>query len=234
MTIAAKFGSTCSVCHRRIAAGELIEWNRGVSAVRHATPAGCRVALEIAVPAAPVVDLTALVAFLTGARNRGLKSPRVRFAAPGSGELLLSLAPQAGRNPGAVYVKLNGEYIGKVAADGTASGLSDAIVKTLAAIGTDPARAAEFHGATTGRCSFCGLTLTDEGSTEVGYGPICADRYGLPHTAKGSAKTVPTVYAPTAESSDDYDGTLDYNEAVISKPSLFGTSPYRGRRISEA
>lgn len=35
------------------------------------------------------------------------------------------------------------------------------------------------------RCSFCGLALTDEGSVEVGYGPVCAKRWGLPHQPHG-------------------------------------------------
>lgn len=35
-------------------------------------------------------------------------------------------------------------------------------------------------GKTTGRCVFCSRMLTDERSIEVGYGPICAEREGLP------------------------------------------------------
>ena len=35
-------------------------------------------------------------------------------------------------------------------------------------------------GHLTGRCVFCSRKLTDDRSTEVGYGPICADREGLP------------------------------------------------------
>lgn len=39
------------------------------------------------------------------------------------------------------------------------------------------------YGKLTGTCIACGLTLTDDGknkSLEVGYGPICAKRYGWP------------------------------------------------------
>lgn len=39
----------------------------------------------------------------------------------------------------------------------------------------------------TGHCSFCQRELTDAGSLEVGYGPICADRWGLPHAPAHAA-----------------------------------------------
>jgi len=32
----------------------------------------------------------------------------------------------------------------------------------------------------TGNCCFCRRELTDKRSTEVGYGPICADHFSLP------------------------------------------------------
>lgn len=31
----------------------------------------------------------------------------------------------------------------------------------------------------TGHCCFCSLPLTDERSTAVGYGKVCADHFGL-------------------------------------------------------
>lgn len=41
-----------------------------------------------------------------------------------------------------------------------------------------------------GVCVFCGLTLTNEASIEVGYGPVCAENYGLPW---GHVTPVPVV-----------------------------------------
>ena len=244
MTITAKFASVCGTCHTRIAIGERINWERGKSS-HHADAALCAKAKlaqlnadalalatgsvsvrvtdgPVVVTSRPVVNLSALVAFLKAARERGLKFPKVRFAAPGNGELLLSLAGDTSRNPGAVYVKLNGEYVGKVAADGAAYGI-DALVPTLKAITADPAAAGAAYGALTGRCSFCGLGLTDEGSVEVGYGPVCAKRYGLPHSPKGSAKSVPVVYAAVAPEGGDFDGTLDYNEGAAKAARLART-----------
>ena len=54
------------------------------------------------------------------------------------------------------------------------------------AVAADPAAAAKAYGALMGRCSFCDTAITDEGSVEVGYGPVCAKRFGLPHTPKGT------------------------------------------------
>jgi hypothetical protein len=203
MTIIAKFNGICANCKGTITAGESINWQRG-GASTHASAATCAIARGRAVfaDAAPVVrptvSLSGLVAFLKAARERGLKFPKTRFAAPGNGELLLSLAGDDSKNPGAVYVKLNGEYAGKVTREGAAYGV-DALLPTLQAIEADPAAAGAAYGALTGRCSFCGLGLTDEGSIEVGYGPVCARRYGLPHAPKGSAKVVPVVnVAPVA------------------------------------
>lgn len=42
-----------------------------------------------------------------------------------------------------------------------------------------PEQAAHF-GHTTGSCVFCSRHLTDERSIAVGYGPVCAEREGLP------------------------------------------------------
>jgi len=239
MTITAKFAGTCTACKRAIAPGQSILWARGAGS-RHANLSDCQaaqalaavqVAAQAVAPAPqPVVSLSALVAFLKAARERGLKFPKTRFAAPGNGELLLSLAGDTSKNPGAVYVKLNGEYVGKVTAQGAAYGL-DALLPTLRAIEADPAAAGASYGALTGRCSFCDKALTDEGSVEVGYGPVCARRYGLPHAPKGSATVVPVVHATpdpakvaawvtVAEAAydaqdgfkGDCDGTLDWNE----------------------
>jgi pyruvate/2-oxoglutarate dehydrogenase complex dihydrolipoamide acyltransferase (E2) component len=207
MTIISKYHGTCGTCGGSIKVGDPIIWVRG-QRVTHADAAACQAsqalaAVQVAASAVapaprPTVDLVKLVAFLRAARDRGLKAPKVRFAAPGNGELLINLAGDASKNPGAVYVKLNGEYVGKVTAQGAAYGL-DALLPTLKAIEADPAGAGAAYGALTGRCSFCGLALTDEGSIEVGYGPVCASRYGLPHKPKGSAKVVPVVnVAPVA------------------------------------
>src|SRR6185436_1560785 len=56
--------------------------------------------------------------------------------------------------------------------------------------------AAVAHGHTTGNCSFCARDLTDPRSTSVGYGPICAQHFGLPWGDTGAAAA--RIAAPRA------------------------------------
>lgn len=54
----------------------------------------------------------------------------------------------------------------------------------------DPASVAAEHGRLTGRCCFCNHALgegEDRRSVEVGYGPVCADHFGLPWGARAAA-----------------------------------------------
>ena len=50
MTITAKYASTCTVCHRHIAPGEKIEWQKGVTGVTHTSCGGHTTACR---PSAP-------------------------------------------------------------------------------------------------------------------------------------------------------------------------------------
>jgi hypothetical protein len=78
-------------------------------------------------------------------------------------------------------------FYGTIFADGTFKPkptLNDVFlgkVKTaLKAFATDPAGVAASYGKLHGKCCFCNKGLSDEKSTSVGYGPICAGHYGLP------------------------------------------------------
>lgn len=54
------------------------------------------------------------------------------------------------------------------------------LVSILTGLCINPVRIAQLYGKATGRCCFCGLDLTDPRSVVVGYGPICAERWGFP------------------------------------------------------
>jgi len=192
-----KYAGYCKSCRGEIKVGETINWTKGYGAV-HANPATCR-AFEAArkafvpEPTGVTADGSKIVAFLTAARERGLKFPKVRFADASGREISLTLAGSTSKYPGAVQVKLAGNWIGRIESTGNVAGplsREAALVETLRAIGADPATAAKTYGQLTGHCSFCAKELTDAGSIEVGYGPVCARKYGLPHTPKGSGKVV--------------------------------------------
>jgi hypothetical protein len=194
----AGFAGRCTTCGESFPAGSAILWAKGAGAT-HGRPDLCdaaRAARVSAPPAAPApnVAIGAVLAFLTAAKARGLKAPAARFLAPSGGELRLSLAGGATNYPGAMQVKIDSAWIGRVMPDGTVAGplsrMAD-VVATLGTIAADPAAAAAAYGALMGRCSFCNLALTDAGSVEVGYGPVCAKHWGLPHHPQGT----PTLLA---------------------------------------
>ena len=123
--------------------------------------------------------------------------PKLRILdVTGKNEIKLSLT-RVGAAPGSLSVvhALTG-YIGSVRPDGKVVGaLATAIPlqQHLLRIAQNPAAAAKEYAALMCRCSFCSQPLTDAGSVEVGYGPICAKHWGLPHTAVGT----PTLGAVT-------------------------------------
>jgi hypothetical protein len=155
-----------------------------------------------------VNPLTSIATFIQAAKDKGLKFPKARFLAPAvygpKAEMVLKLTGPTSKYRGAVSVTINGEWIGYVTPSGVVIGglkSNTAVLDILQAIASAPADAAKAYGALTCSCSFCGKALTDAGSVEVGYGPICADKWNLPHTAKGTPtlatfKQVATVKLP--------------------------------------
>jgi hypothetical protein len=96
------------------------------------------------------------------------------------------------RTHGVFYVKdSSGSYLGKITEGGEfwvsreAEPRAAQIAKELADLEADPVKAATVYGHETGCCCFCTRPLTDSRSIEVGYGPVCADRFGLPWGVTG-------------------------------------------------
>jgi hypothetical protein len=126
---------------------------------------------------APVIDLTKINGLFDTAKGNGLKKPRLVC-----GSLRLSLAPLNGANAGCTYVKDQGEYAGKITAEGKFFAVRTAraeIAGELQEIAKDPLNAFKVHGQVTGSCSCCGRELTNKDSIALGIGPICADKWGL-------------------------------------------------------
>lgn len=196
MTIVSRFAGKCAKCGGRIFAGTPVDWTKsgGTSTVRHLTDAECVASVErdkqTAQPAVTAAfDGTRIAAFLNAAKARGLKFPKARFLAPGGEELRLALASDRSNAPGSINVTVAGEYRGRIKPDGSVQGrlgYDTPLLDTIERIAADPVKAATAYGALMGACSFCGLPLTDAGSVEVGYGPVCAKHWGLPHTPQGT------------------------------------------------
>lgn len=115
-----------------------------------------------------------------------------------------------------IYVQLKGEdestYFGKMVGGQTSGirqwgsmskahvGVSKALIALLDSFAADPAAISAEMGRNTGSCCFCNRVLTCAESRSVGYGPICAGRYGLAwgHTPAGFDS--PTIVHGTRES----------------------------------
>lgn len=136
----------------------------------------------------PVVDLIAK------ARESGLKKPRLHIKVNGA-KLTIKEAPASGRNAGSYYITGywqkpwrgddgadEGEYFGRIDPAGEADLKlrSAALYPLLREMAADPLAFAVRQGRETICCMFCGRDLDTTESRTVGYGPICARRFGLP------------------------------------------------------
>jgi hypothetical protein len=108
-------------------------------------------------------------------------------------DIRLSIAGPKSRTPGMINVTSADRsyderiFYGRIGFDGKFQpSLSPdqetqtAIVACLNALDANPTEAVAAYGKLTGHCSFCDLPLSDIRSLAVGYGRICARKFGLP------------------------------------------------------
>lgn len=137
-----------------------------------------------------VGDLAPILALFERASDR-LTRPAIVLSTPETGAVRVSVAGHKSKYPGTLQVTGLGGYdvrpwLGRVNKDGTftpgvgALGKEQALSGLLSRFAAAPAVVASEHGKVTGCCCFCNRALEDKRSVAVGYGPICADNYGLP------------------------------------------------------
>ena len=106
----------------------------------------------------------------------------------GAEGLRLSVAGERSSNPGTINVTTRGSFedrtwYGRINKDGSfsagRSGAPDHVVEALRKFAQDPQGQATAYGKRFGVCCFCARELTDQRSIDVGYGPICAERWNL-------------------------------------------------------
>lgn len=138
-------------------------------------------------PAAQLGDMAGLYAIFEKAAAT-LKRPAIVVGTP-AGEVKLSLAGANSKHPGTITVAENGpfgqaRYFGRIEKTGALvpgfKGCPVELVEFLTGFAQEPASYAAKHGHATGACCFCAKKLTHPKSLAVGYGPDCADHYGLP------------------------------------------------------
>lgn len=122
------------------------------------------------------------------AKSAGLRFPKIRLEASDGQKVVLSQAGERSKYLGQVMMTDGGpfgsnKFFGRIDSAGSlnASASMTAPVRELVdALAADPAKVASIYGRKTGSCCFCGRGLEDGRSVAVGYGPVCAEKFGLP------------------------------------------------------
>ncbi len=117
-----------------------------------------------------------------------LKFPRIVVHFD-EGTIKLNIAGPRARTPGSLNVTDGGRYpdaffYGRIHQETgrfeSSKNCPDWVIDTLVKFNENPAEMASLQGSRYGNCCFCGLELKTNESLEVGYGPVCAEHYGLP------------------------------------------------------
>jgi hypothetical protein len=161
---------------------------------------------------ANVGDLTGILALFNTAKTH-LKRPAIVLGLPHpqnrdvlAGTIRINVAGERAAVPGSLTV-LDGErdeegsrdWYGRILLNGVyqpsrtvATGqLGARIIDRLREFAADPDGIAKHSAKLTGKCCYCNRALEDDRSTAVGYGPVCAKRFGRPwgaHPAAFAAK----------------------------------------------
>jgi hypothetical protein len=117
-----------------------------------------------------------------------LQYPKIRLQTVTQTPVVLSRAGKMSKYTGQIMVTDGGpfganRYFGRIDLDGVFHATDSADVPVfhlLQRLSENPADVASEYGKLTGNCCFCQLGLKDARSTAVGYGPVCADHFGLP------------------------------------------------------
>jgi hypothetical protein len=155
-------------------------------------------------------SMVGIVAMLDRAKATGLKFPKLWLQLPDGSPLRITVAGEKSKTPG--YLTLtdgeafrSGRYFGRISPEGRleigrdGDEVGPALVEILTRLANDPAGVAAEFGHLTGHCCFCSLKLQDERSVTVGYGPICAEKFGVPW---GEKPTKPTKGAKPAKGAE--------------------------------
>jgi Family of unknown function (DUF6011) len=135
-----------------------------------------------------VSSFAGVYALFTKAKEK-LKWPKINLMID-AGPLLLALAGAKSKVPNVINVTDgapfgSNKWYGRVYPDGKWEQGNQSypemgqVRKMLEELAAEPAKVAVMYGKLTGRCCFCNRALSDEKSTAVGYGPICAEHFGL-------------------------------------------------------
>ena len=133
------------------------------------------------------LDLSIVVEMMDRAAEAQKRNPRIKLECE-IGPVVLTRAGDRSKQPGTINItdgRPFGEntWYGRVLRNGDVQpsySWQSEIASLLAELAAAPEKVAGQHGIATGECCFCARALSTAESRSVGYGPICANKYGLP------------------------------------------------------
>lgn len=135
---------------------------------------------------AQTLNVSGVFSLFEHAIAHSLKYPKIRLQTSTGQNVVLSRAGEKSRYTGQIQITDGrpygaNTYFGRIDTAGIfhVSTADASVSALLARLSDNPADVASEYGRLTGQCCFCGLALKDARSTAVGYGPICADKFGL-------------------------------------------------------
>lgn len=152
---------------------------------------------SVSVPATlPPKTYSSVVATFAKATASGLKKPRIFFQVDGVG-VEFKLMGAASKYAGQIAVTDGGPYgasqwFGAINQQGVWSKtakVTPAVAAIVDGFNADPAGFGAKYGKKTGQCCFCHRHLETAESLHAGYGPVCADKWGLPWGEVGEDQT---------------------------------------------
>jgi hypothetical protein len=153
-----------------------------------------RRALGIAPPPAEKVDVggkfSTIVRLFEKAKTSGLKWPKLYMKTEDGYPVCLTMGGPKSKYAEEILVTNGGPFgsniwYGHITKEGQWTlpmqkpDGEESVVKLLRMLANDPSETAFKQGVFTGKCMFCNTPLTAENSTAVGFGPVCAEKWGL-------------------------------------------------------
>jgi hypothetical protein len=122
-----------------------------------------------------------------------LKNPKVNLETPGGQRVRLKMA-----GPGRIWITDGAPFeeqvtFGYILPNANLFWTGDIVASVsalLLSFEADPKAVATAYGQRTSNCCFCGRDLSTGESVAVGYGPICAEKFGLPWGDERVSSTV--------------------------------------------
>ena len=121
------------------------------------------------------IDISAISTAFNTAHERGRRTPKITLNG-----YKFKRAPDHGRNPGAIYVTQDDQWLGTIKDNAFASTreCTPSQQTEIIAAAADPDGAMTRFGLETGHCGICNRELTDPKSRARGIGPVCAENFG--------------------------------------------------------